>query len=268
MKHLGPLALLTMAVWALPCAAQAQGQVAFTAKTVNLRAGPARDYPIVAVLPAGYQVAVQGCLPDYRWCDVAAGPHRGWVYGGNINYSYQNTYVPVLNYGAIIGIGVLAFVLDDYWGHYYPDRPWYGERHRWLNRPAPHYSPAPRFNPPPRHDAAPRYNRPTPRADVIGPRRPDQPRGVVPRPPDNSGGVLPGPQPRPHPQTAPAPHPRPQPGAAPAPRVRPQQGAAPGADRHAPSPRGEAGARAPRGDAGARAPRGEAGERRGERESR
>jgi uncharacterized protein YraI len=192
MKYLGPLVLSTMVACGLPYAAQAQGQVAFTAKTVNVRAGPSRDYPIVAVLPAGYQVVVQGCLSNYTWCDVLAGPNRGWVYAGNISYAYQNTYVPVLNYGALIGIGVLAFILDDYWGHHYHDRPWYAERHRWIHRPAP----APRFRPspppPPPGVTGPRPHPPAP----IGP-RPAQPpaRSVVPRsqPSNPSGGVLPGP---------------------------------------------------------------------------
>jgi uncharacterized protein YraI len=50
---------------------------------------------------------------------VIAGESPGWVYGGNINYAYQNTHVPVLNYGPVIGIGVLTFVLSDYWGRHY-----------------------------------------------------------------------------------------------------------------------------------------------------
>ncbi|HXD39329.1 MAG TPA: SH3 domain-containing protein [Ramlibacter sp.] len=162
MKHLARLLLLATAC-ALASAAQAQGQLAFTAKMVNVRAGPARDYPIVAVLPPGFQVGVQGCLPDYSWCDVIAGESRGWVYGGNINYPYQNAYVPVMEYGPIIGIGVLAFVLDDYWGRHYRHRPFFAERHRWINRPAP----APRVRPPLR-------------AGVIGP-RPVLPQSPPPR---------------------------------------------------------------------------------------
>ncbi len=39
---------------------------------------------------------------------MIAGESRGWVYGGSINYAYQNNYVPLLTYGSIIGIGVLA----------------------------------------------------------------------------------------------------------------------------------------------------------------
>lgn len=60
-------------------ASQAQ-QVAHATKDVNLRAGPERDYPVVAILQAGVTMTVMGCLPDYRWCDVVAGPNQGWVY--------------------------------------------------------------------------------------------------------------------------------------------------------------------------------------------
>src|SRR5215208_2181985 len=162
MKYPGPFMFSVLAACVLPLTVQAQGQVAYTAKTVNVRAGPARDYPIVAVVPPGYQVVVEGCLPDYAWCDVLAGPSRGWVYAGNINYAYQNTYVPVLNYGAVLGIGVLAFALDDYWGRHYYNRPWYGERQRWIHRP----SPAPRYRPPPPRDA---YGPRAPPREVYGP---------------------------------------------------------------------------------------------------
>jgi uncharacterized protein YraI len=148
--------------------AVAQAQLAYTAMPVNLRAGPARDYPIVAVLPGGLQIAVQGCLHDYSWCDVAAGSNRGWVYAGNINYFYQNTYVPVLNYGSVIGLGVLVFVLDDYWGDHYRDRHWYPDRSRWTSRAAQppvrvHRTPAP---PPPVPPPAPAGPRPRPHEAV------------------------------------------------------------------------------------------------------
>lgn len=158
MKRFMPLALLVLALFALPAAVQAQPQPAATAKPVNLRAGPARDFPVVAVLPAGLTVSVQGCLPDYKWCDVIAGYSRGWVYAGNLNYFYQGRYGPLPNYAPIIGLVVLSFMLDDYWDHHYVDRPWYRERHRWEGRAYPAPAPAPRVRP-----------RPGPPAVVPGP---------------------------------------------------------------------------------------------------
>jgi uncharacterized protein YraI len=134
LKRVFFLGLLAAAASA-PLAAQAQQ--AFTAQTAHLRAGPAQDYPVVAILGQGFPVDVQGCVPSYTWCDVIAGPNRGWLWAGNISYAYQNSYVPLLNYGPAIGIGILAFGVDDYWGHYYRDRPWFRQRDRWIHHPPP-----------------------------------------------------------------------------------------------------------------------------------
>lgn len=109
----------------------AHAQVAYTSKGVNLRAGPARDYPVVSILPSGASLAVQGCLPDYAWCDVMAGPYRGWVYAGNIAYAYEGQYVPVATYGSELGIAIVGFVLSDYWGQFYSNQPFFRDRDRW-----------------------------------------------------------------------------------------------------------------------------------------
>ncbi|MCM2250768.1 MAG: SH3 domain-containing protein [Ramlibacter sp.] len=187
--------LLAMLLPALVFAAQAQGQAAFTAKQANLRAGPGPEYPLVAVLPAGDPVAIQGCLAGYTWCDVLAGPGRGWVYAGNINAAFQNDTVLVLSHGAAMGVPVLAFVLDDYWSLHYQDRPWYGQRQRRILRPAP-APPNPPPNPPP-PAGVPGADGPRPHPPVpIGPRpaQPQPPRSVVPKPqPSRTSGDL-GPQ--------------------------------------------------------------------------
>ena len=127
--------LVAMACGGLVSAAQAQS--AYAAKDVNLRAGPARDYPVVAVVAGGASLAVQGCLSDYSWCDVIAGPYRGWVYAGNIDYAYDGQYVPLLGYGPELGIAIVGFVLFDYWSRYYVNRPFYRDRERWEHRAPP-----------------------------------------------------------------------------------------------------------------------------------
>lgn len=250
MKSLRAAAVLSIAMMALPCATRAQSQVAYTAKPVNLRAGPARDYPIVAVLPGGYPISVQGCVPQYTWCDVIAGAYRGWVYAGNINYFYQNTYVPVLTYGPVIGIAVLGFVLDDYWGRHYHDRPWYPERQRWS-----HHPPVP----PARYGAPPRYAPPIPpRPGGVGPRPPHQrPEAIGPRP-HAPPGVIARPQPPVggRPGGGPPRHP---PDAERSPRGQPQQHLAPGVPRGGPPHGGERRGHEPR------APRDEGGRDRPER---
>lgn len=212
MKHPAALGFLAMAMAlsVLPGTAQAQAQAAYTSTTVHLRAGPGADYPVVAILPAGLQISVQGCVNDYSWCDVAAGPNRGWVYAGYINYYYQNSYVPLLNYGTLIGIGILPFILDDYWGSHYHDRPWYPERDRWAER-----HPPARIHPPQQHRppggsgwVAPRPHPPSaaprqPRPPGAAPRQP-RPPGAAPQQPRAPGGA---PSVAPRPSTRPAPAP-------------------------------------------------------------
>jgi uncharacterized protein YraI len=137
---------------------------------VHLRAGPARDYPVVAVLGENFPLDVQGCVADYSWCDVIAGQSRGWVYAGNIRYPYRGNYVPLNSYGEVIGIGVLGFMLGDYWGSYYRDRPWYGDP-RWSHRPAPllRARPRPQIHPMPgAGPGAPWPGRPGPGAQAPG----------------------------------------------------------------------------------------------------
>jgi len=113
-------------------------QEARSTKWVNLRAGPARDYPLVTPLAPGTPLQVDGCTPDFRWCDVVApGGMHGWVYAGNLSYPYQNQEVPILGYGAMIGFPIAGFVIGDYWGEYYRDRPWFGNQSRWEHHVAP-----------------------------------------------------------------------------------------------------------------------------------
>ncbi|MEO7391065.1 MAG: SH3 domain-containing protein [Ramlibacter sp.] len=190
MMRLGKLALLALPAIVgsvLPQAALAQGQPAVTVKPVNLRAGPDPDYPVVVRLPAGIQVGVQGCLEDYSWCDVQAGYSRGWVYAGNLNYYYQNNYVPLQQYGPSIGLSVFPFIIGDYWGRYYRDRSWYGDRNRWIDRHPQHRYEQPRYE-------QPRYEQP--RRDVRP--YPQQQPGYVPRPRTEVPAVAPVPgQPQP-----------------------------------------------------------------------
>uniref|UniRef100_UPI0004802253 SH3 domain-containing protein n=1 Tax=Paraburkholderia oxyphila TaxID=614212 RepID=UPI0004802253 len=138
------------AVSATPALAQTQ---AFTNTTVNLYAGPAGDYPVVAQLPGGVSLAVMGCVAGYSWCDVSLPGLRGWVYGAYIAYPYQGARVPLMNYGAAIGLPIVTFTLGAYWGSYYRDRPWYGNQSRWYRHPGPRPGPPPAIRPPGRPPA-------------------------------------------------------------------------------------------------------------------
>lgn len=215
-------AALATALAAMPAAAVAYPAVA--ARDVNLRAGPARDYPVVAVVALGAPLEVLGCLNGYTWCDAIAGPYRGWVWAGNLSAAWQGGYVPLPGYGAVIGIGVIGFLLDPYWHEHYRDRPWYPERQRWTHRPPPagHAMPPPG----PHAPAMPPPGHRPPAMPPPGPRGPAMP------PP----GAMPPPRPMPPPPRAEPPrHPGPPPHSAP--EIRRQ------APEHRPGPQGERGGR-------------------------
>lgn len=162
----------------------AHAQTAYTAVSVNLRAGPAPGYPVVYVVPAGMDLQVQGCLAGYTWCDVVAGPYRGWVYAANIDYAYEGQYVALPSYGPELGITIVGFALLDYWGRFYAHQPFYRDRDRWE-----HYAP-------PRPRSAPTWRAPAPGpARAVPPARVEQPPRMqsVPhaRPPGEARPVAP-----------------------------------------------------------------------------
>lgn len=261
MKYLKALGFAAAALCTVPAAWSAEW--AHAAKDVNLRAGPSVDYPVVARLAAGVQISVEGCLSDYRWCDVVAGPHRGWVYAGNIVYPYQGANVPVLNYGSLIGIGIAAFILSNYWDDHYRDRPWYPQRQYWIDRPAPRPGWGPAGPRPPAPAYGPGYAPRPPAPGFVGPGSHPRPPGVRPgsgtRPPQGAG---PGGSGQPPQGAGPGGMVRPPQGAGPSGSGRPPQGAGPeGAGRRAPQGAGPGGnERPPRGagpdGGGRRAPQG------------
>ncbi len=180
----------------------AAAQQAVTNKAANLRAGPDRGYPLVAWVPAGALVYVNGCLEDYRWCDVTAGNDRGWVYAKNIDYPYQGQPRPIYGNGQNFSLPILSFILGNYWNDNYRDRSWYRTQPQWNNW-HPGNRPPPNFRPPPR-----------PPQPAVQPRPYPYPRGAVqlgPRPgshpPTDRQPVRPQPQPQRPPILSPQPTP-------------------------------------------------------------
>jgi uncharacterized protein YraI len=128
----------------------ASAQNAFTARPMNVRAGPNRDYPLVAQLDAGAPLDVQGCLSDWSWCDVSFDDTRGWIYAGGVSFVYQGERVPLYSYAPSLGLPIVTFSLSTYWGDYYRGRPWYAQRSEWAHRRMP-----PRMRPAGRPHAGP-----------------------------------------------------------------------------------------------------------------
>lgn len=125
MKRSLYVAAMGLSVFMAAAALASQGYVT---RDVSLRAGPDSSYPRVSMLGAGTVVVIEGCTNDWSWCDVASEDSRGWMAGAFLQYEYQGRRVLVPAYGMQIGIPIVTFELDRYWGSYYRDRPWYGER--------------------------------------------------------------------------------------------------------------------------------------------
>ena len=189
---------------ALPAAAMAEQ--AYTTTAVNLRAGPDTDYPLVRWVPEGTAVEVHGCLGDYRWCDVEVFGDRGWMSASYLVYPYQSSHVPIITYGAVIGLPLIGFTFDSYWDNYYSHRPWYGERQRWAYRHRPEFFAPPHRPPqfrPPQHrppqfyppgNRPPEFRPPQARPPQFNPPsarppefRPPQVQQQPMRPPQNQG---------------------------------------------------------------------------------
>jgi uncharacterized protein YraI len=106
----------------------------YATANVNMRSGPSTGYPAVTVIPYGASVTIYGCMSSVNWCDIAFVGGRGWVSGNYVQASYQSNRVYVApDYYGGLGIPLVTFDVDRYWGTYYRDRNFYRERDRWRD---------------------------------------------------------------------------------------------------------------------------------------
>jgi uncharacterized protein YraI len=221
---------LSVGMGLLALAATATAQNAMTTDSADIYAGPDSSYPQVAQLDPDTPVQVMGCLDDWSWCDVGFDGNRGWLYSPDIAYQYQGGYAPLYAYAPGLGVPVVAFSFDSYWGNYYHDRPFYQQREQWSHRTFHHQlppGPRPSSSPPPRQairDLHPRQGPQPDRGVRLGSAQPSRDR------PDRAGGGAhvntPAPDPR-HQEHAPSPAPRPEMNSRPPVNAEPQRNAEP-----------------------------------------
>lgn len=172
-RHLlSPAAVLLLAAFGI-----ASAQNAYTSRPMNVRAGPDREYPLVAQLGPGAPLDVHGCLSDWSWCDVSFDDSRGWMYAGGLSFVYQGERVPLYSYAPRLGLPIITFSLGAYWNQYYRRRPWYSQRDAWAHRRFP-----PHMRPPGRPGTGAvvmPHERPAPRAHQGRPTMPNARPPVV-----------------------------------------------------------------------------------------
>lgn len=218
MKHIAATLLFLAFCTLTPTRSNAAD--AYVTGAVGLRAGPDIGYPRIMTLPAGIPVEIYGCTAGWEWCDVQTEENRGWVSGQFLQYDYQNQRVLLPDYGARVGIPIVAFVLGTYWDQNYRNRSWYRDRARWSRRTFVH-RPPPRPAYRPHNPQRPPINRPRPSRPAIT--RPSNPRPQTSkptlRPPQHIS--RPSPARRPAPVATPSQKQRPSPTQRPAPASRP-----------------------------------------------
>jgi uncharacterized protein YraI len=111
----------------------------------HMRAGPSRDYPLVASLPPNVPLNVGGCVNGWSWCDVSWQGVHGWVAGSRLGVYRHRHPVAIVSAGPVVGVPFVVFNQEDYWGHYYHNRPWYGNHPDWHHD-APPPGPGPGFD--------------------------------------------------------------------------------------------------------------------------
>lgn len=132
--------LILAVILLLPANALAAALAYVSASALNLRVGPGTNYEIITSLPEGTPVAIYGYGSRGRWCDVSADGLRGWVWCGYLDSGVAG---PILTWGPVVGLSILAYSYDDYYDRYYYDddhhyRDYKPDKHRRKHKKARH----------------------------------------------------------------------------------------------------------------------------------
>ena len=133
------LRILSGAVLAfVACTSLAAGEpataTAITTQSVNVRAGPVKDFPPVTWLLSGKTVTVVGCVESWRWCDVIYGRDRGWVYARHLALNVDGRKMSILQGGPATGLPVIPFEVGPYWQAHYTGRTFMSRQLYWQTR--------------------------------------------------------------------------------------------------------------------------------------
>jgi uncharacterized protein YraI len=121
------------ALFVIAAPATALAARGYATASVNMRAGPSTQFPVVTTIPDNARVTIHGCLDNRSWCDVTWHRNRGWVSANYLNTFYNDRYVYLPDYWGVAGVPIVGFAFDDYWGRYYVGRPWYHRRGHWRH---------------------------------------------------------------------------------------------------------------------------------------
>ncbi|ESR26009.1 SH3 domain-containing protein [Lutibaculum baratangense] len=147
MRH---LAILTAA--ALIAAVPAAAKPGLATSDLNLRAGPGTGHAVIATIPRGGAVDVEGCLSDLAWCEVAWNGRRGWASARYLALEGTGGGTTILRSGRSSALPVVRYDPTDRAGE--PDRyRWETRTNRRQDRLATgefgrHETPAPTYRPP------------------------------------------------------------------------------------------------------------------------
>jgi uncharacterized protein YraI len=122
-----------LAAWAFMAQPAAAAVDAYTSTSLNMRAGPGGNYPVIGRISARAPVDIRGCTNNMQWCDVSAAGFRGWVAGQRLNTRYRNREANVISLGSVLGLPIVTYDQRTYWSTNYYDRDFYRARYGWNN---------------------------------------------------------------------------------------------------------------------------------------